>query len=148
MCALPRPTVADRDEPWPKAEAIPLFHREIRERLSPTALALLLARAEIYVEGGTATGRSAKGAFMGSAMLTLDLSTTEGRLRPPHDTRMAERLAAALADDPGARMALVARALEATRERLSVPCGLEAGEPKIRVDGARVHVDLELEGRS
>jgi hypothetical protein len=55
---------------YPVESSLPLFQHEVTERLSPTALELLLSKADIYVEGGSAKGASAKGAFYGSAMLT------------------------------------------------------------------------------
>jgi hypothetical protein len=133
---------------WPQAETLPLFRREVRERLSRTALACLLARAEVHVEGGLVRGRSAKGAFLGTAMITIDLPAAADRLRPPHDEATARRLAEALLEDAVAQRALTDRALEVARARLSVPRNLRALAPQIRADGARVHVDLELEGRA
>jgi hypothetical protein len=41
-----------------QTEALPLFHREVRERLSPTALQLLLDRAETFVMGRPAARSS------------------------------------------------------------------------------------------
>ncbi len=146
MCALPKPSIARGDGAWLQEESLPLFQREVRERLSPTALAFLLSRAEIFVEGGTASGRSAMGAFLGSAMMTLDLGGAGERLRPPHDEKAAQRLGSALTEDQGARRALVAHALEIARARLSAPVDLRGSELKIRVEGCRVHIDLELEG--
>jgi hypothetical protein len=141
MCAKP---IAVADSPFVQAETLPLFHREVHERLSPTALSLLLERAEIFVEGATTTGSSARGTFLGSALLTLDLASAE-RLRPPRDAAAAARLAAVLADDGDARTLIVGRALEVARARLAAPAGLRAGELSVRTDGSRVLVDLELE---
>lgn len=125
---------------------MPLFQREVREQLSPTALAYLLSRAEIFVEGGTTSGHSAAGAFLGSAMMTLDLSAAGDRLRMPRDGGAAERLASALAEDAPARAALVAYALEVARARLATPFDLHGEALKIRVEGCRVHIDLDLAG--
>ena len=142
MCASPARRV---DLALPQAETLPLFQREVRERLSPTALELLLSRAEIFVEGAAATGASARGAFLGTALLTFDLPALAGRLRPPLDGAAALRLAAALQADPAALRALCVRALAAARARLAAPASLRAGEPTLRADGARVLVDVELE---
>jgi hypothetical protein len=127
-----------------QAETLPLFHREVRERLSLTALAAVLAQAEILVEGGNASGASARGAFLGSAMVTIDVATLEGRLRP-HDEETARRLAMALADDEAANAAVVHHILEVARARLSPREALRAGELRIRGEGTRVLVDVELE---
>jgi hypothetical protein len=141
MCARPR---ALDDRPFVPAETLPLFHREVRERLSPTALQLLLDRAEIFVEGSAARGSSAHGAFLGTAMVTLDLAAAADRVRPLSDGAM--RLCAAFADEPEARRAIVARVLEAARSRLASPGPLRASAPRFRVDGDRVLVDFDLDG--
>ena len=120
---------------------LPLFYREVTERLSPTALELLLAKADIYVEGGSATGASAKGAFYGSAMLTLDLATD--KLRAPVDA--AQRLCTALEADKQARRAVTTRVLDVARARLVVPDDVMTGALHCRVDGARLLIDVELE---
>jgi hypothetical protein len=141
MCAKP---LAVSEGPFVQAETLPLFHREVRERLSPTALQVLIERAEIFVEGATSKGSSARGTFLGSALLTLDLAGAE-RLRMPRDAATAARLGALLADDTAARALIIARALEVVRARLAAPAGLRAGELSVRTDGTRVLVDLELE---
>src|SRR4051794_3884396 len=103
MCAKPCSPGAN----FVQTETLPLFHREVRERLSPTALELLLGRAEIFVEGGTASGASAGGAFLGSAMLTLDLERMADRLRSPIDGSLAARFCTALEQDAAARHLVV-----------------------------------------
>ena len=143
MCAKP---LALDDSPFVPAETLPLFHRELRERLSPTALQLLLDRAEIFVEGAAATGASAHGAFLGSAMVTFDLAAMTDRLRPLDDG--ANRLRAAFEEEPDARRAIVGRVLDAARSRLSSPTPLRASAPRFRVDGARVLVDFDLDGEA
>src|SRR5690348_10375265 len=102
MCALP---ISGKDL-LPQEERLPLFHQELRERLSPTALALLLSRAEVFVEGGAATGASAQGAFYGTAMMTLDLSACVDRLRATLDEATTERLRLALVADEEARASI------------------------------------------
>jgi hypothetical protein len=140
MCALAASSVDPA-----QAEMLPLFSRQVRERLSPTALGLVLAQAEIFVEGGAARGTSAGGVFLGSAMLTIDLPSLQGRLRAPLDEETAQRLTAALADDAEARAQVSARVLEVARARLSA-AALRVGELRVRAEGARVLVDVELEG--
>jgi hypothetical protein len=141
MCAKP---LALDDSPFVPAETLPLFHREVRERLSPTALQLLLDRAEIFVEGGAASGTSANGAFLGTAMVTIDLDAAADRLRPLADG--AQKLCAALRDEADARRTIIARVLEAARARLSSSSPLRASAPRFRVDGARVLIDFDLDG--
>jgi hypothetical protein len=142
MCAK---ALALEDPVFMHGESLPLFEREVRQRLSATALVLLLDRAEIFVEGAAATGRSARGAFFGSAMLTFDLAAAADRLRPPHDERTAARLRDALRQDTRAHALIVARVLEAARARLAAPPGLRAGPIRLRSEGARVLIDLDLD---
>ena len=141
MCAKP----IALDGPFVHADTLPLFQREVREALSPTALQRLLSRAEVFVEGGTASGGSARGAFMGTAMLTLDLDAVADRLRAPHDAEMAQKLCTALGADPNAKRAIIRHALEVARARLAAPVNLRGGELTLRTHGARVLIDLELE---
>ena len=139
MCALS----TSAPQPYPEEPSLPLFRREVTERLSLTALDVLLEHAEIFVEGGQGSGPSAGGAFFGSAMLTLDLR--QERLRPPHDEATCLRLGEALKDDARARRALVRRALEVGRARMDLPDDVRAGALRCRVDGGKLLVDLELE---
>lgn len=139
MCAFP----AAASPHYPEEPTLPLFRREVTERLSMTALDLLLQHAEIFVEGGTGSGASAGGAFSGSAMLTMDLR--HERLRPPHDEAMCRRLCEALSGDPRAKKAVVQRALEVGRARLDVPDDVRAGALRCRVDAHRLLVDVDLE---
>ncbi|MEO6950289.1 MAG: hypothetical protein ABI321_00645 [Polyangia bacterium] len=129
--------------PYPEEPTLPLFRREVRERLSLTALDLLLQHAEIFVEGGASSGSSAGGAFFGSAMLTIDLR--HERLRLPQDEAMCRRLCEALHDDARARKAVVQRALEIGRARMDLPDDVRAGQLRCRVDDHKLLVDLDLE---
>jgi hypothetical protein len=141
MCALPKPHAAATSG----AEAtLPLFYREERLRLSPTALELLLSRADVWVEGSVVTKGSAKGRFLGSAMLTLDLAAAADRLRPPRDADAADRLFRVVQDDKAVRKRIAAHALATARTRLSPPHDLVVGEWSAKVDGTRVLIDMEL----
>jgi len=130
---------------YPAEATLPLFQREVTERLSASALELLLSRAEVFVEGGAVKGGSAAGAFYGSAMLTLDLERCADRLRAPLDEVATKKLCAAIDHDRDARRAVTARALDVARARLVVPDDVKSGALRCRVDGARLYIDVELE---
>ncbi len=66
--------------PLARVERITLFEREVRERLSRSALALLFAGVEVIAEGQR-SHRGGKEVFFGSTMLTLDLSKVAGAVR-------------------------------------------------------------------
>ncbi len=145
MCALPKPQQPKPQQVrWSEETTVPLFYREERLRLSPTALQLLLARADAWVEGNTITKGSAKGRFLGTAMLTLDLAAAADRLRPPHDEAIAKKLMSVLQEDAALRAEVAAHAIAIARTRLAPPHDLVAGDCSFRVDGARVLIDLDL----
>jgi hypothetical protein len=125
-------------------ERITLFEREVRERLSRSALALLFAGVEVIAEGQR-SHRGGKEVFFGSTMLTLDLSKVAGAVRDACDARCAQRIATLLGQDADARATIEAIAARET-ERLAGarPTSLVT-EVKVRARGAIVHVDVDVE---
>ena len=85
-------------KPMARAVRIALFQREIRVRLSPAALDLLFARAEVISEGQRAM-RGGRDSYFGSTMLTLDLPSLAPLLSDACDAGTARRLAALLESD-------------------------------------------------
>src|SRR5207237_442114 len=86
-------------KPMARAVRIALFQREIRVRLSPAALDLLFARADVISEGQRAV-RGGRDSYFGSTMLTLDLPSLAPLLSDACDAGTARRLAALLEGDP------------------------------------------------
>jgi hypothetical protein len=120
---------------------VALFEREIRLRLSSAALEILFDHAEVLSEGQ----RSGAGYF-GSTMVTIDLSRAAEVLREPCDASSARRVAELCALDPrvkarakGLATSEAAARAGARLERLTV-------DVKTRAVGARVHIDLDVEG--
>ncbi len=95
--AAAQPALAAR-RPMARATQIALFEREVRERLSRTALDLVLSRAEVISEGQRSM-RNGRDAYFGSTMLTIDLPSLELLLRDACDAGTARRLAALLETD-------------------------------------------------
>jgi hypothetical protein len=123
---------------------ISLFEREVREHLSQAALDALFARAEILSEGETST-IGGKRVFVGSTMLTCDMLALEPILREPADVGTASRLAPLLAKEPSlpARtQAIVKREVE--RLAHAQPKTVR-GETRIRHQGTRVFLDIDVE---
>ncbi len=143
----PTPAAALARRPMARARRIAAIEREVRERLSPTALEALLEAAEVISEGQVAVGDDGAPRYYGSTMVTLDLPRLAGVLREPCDALLARRLAALLGRD-GAAQARV-RALGATEaaRRAGGPLVGAETEVRVRVEGPRVFLDVDVEGR-
>jgi hypothetical protein len=141
----PAVTLALGLRPMARVERIALFEREVRERPSRAALELVFRRAEVISEGQRAN-RDGRPVYFGSTMLTLDLETLGPALREACDAGAARRLAALLAGDPSvtARVKTIA-----TREATRLAGGrlrTIATEIKVSARGARVFIDVDVEG--
>jgi hypothetical protein len=137
-----RPELALR--PLLRARHVSLFEREVRERLTRSAVELLFGAAEVISEGQRTT-RGGSTTFAGSTMLTIELRKLAGVLREAADARAAQRLAALLGRDAGARAR--ARAIahkEVERLAGARPRALEA-EVRVRARGTTVFVDVDVE---
>jgi hypothetical protein len=131
--------------PLARVQRIALFEREVRERLSRAALDLVFERAEVMSEGQQST-RAGKPVYFGSTMLTIDLEALAPQLRDSCDAGTARRLATLLTNDAAvaARVKSVAKR-EAARiagKRLEAV----ATEVKVSARGARIFIDVDVEG--
>jgi hypothetical protein len=130
--------------PMARATRIALFEREVRERLSRTALELVLSRAEVISEGQRST-RNGRDAYFGSTMLTIDLPSLELLLRDACDAGTARRLADLLQSDAQAVASVEALA---GREASRV-CGARPNAVRthvaIRAQAAKVFIDIDVE---
>lgn len=133
---------------WARVRRIRLIRREIRESLSPGALDLLLAHAELQVEGSAEIGEDPRGVapttrVYATLMLTIDLSRCADHFREPADVATAERVAELMRETTAVRTRLLALA----RPQLAALAGVDEDrleislEPQVRVDGVRVLVD-------
>ncbi len=130
--------------PMARAERMTLFEREVRERLSRSALALLFAQAAVISEGQISEG-AAGPVFSGSTMMTMELAKIAETVRDACDARCAQRLATLLAADPAAQERIRAIAAgEAERIAKRRPRAVET-EIKVRARGATVFVDVDVE---
>jgi hypothetical protein len=127
-----------------RARQIALFEREVHERLSPSAIDLVLRRAQVLSEGQRAT-RAGHDVYCGSTMLTIDLADMAAVLRDACDAGCAARLATQLRTDKAAiaRVQTVA-ANETERLAANRPKSLTA-EIRVRNQGSRVFVDVDVE---
>jgi hypothetical protein len=141
---VPRPTPAYELRPMAQARRIPLIEREIREHLSRAALDAVFAQAEVISEGEAARAGS-QAQFLGSTMLTFDVAALAELVREPADEGTARRLAALLANDPsldGRIETMVRREVE--RMTHQAPRAVR-GETRIRTQGTRVYLDIDVE---
>src|SRR5688572_18211958 len=131
--------------PLARVQRIALFEREVRERLSRAALDLVFERAEVMSEGQKST-RAGQPVYFGSTMLTIDLEALGPVLREVCDAGTARRLGKLLAGDSAvaARVKTIA-AREAARIAGARLHGL-AAEMKVNAKGARVFIDVDVEG--
>ena len=130
--------------PMARATRIALFEREVRERLSRTALDLVLSRAEVISEGQRSL-RNGRDAYFGSTMLTIDLPSLELLLRDECDAGTARRLADLLQADAQAMAGIEALAArEAARVCGAVPAAVRT-HVAIRAQAAKVFIDIDVE---
>jgi hypothetical protein len=123
---------------------IALFEREVRERLSSSAVDLLLKRAQVISEGQRER-RGGRDAFFGSTMLTLDLPALSMLFREPCDASTARRLAALLEGNDQVIQAIRLLAdREAERLAGGRPRHIET-QIRIHAQGAKVFVDVDVE---
>jgi hypothetical protein len=123
-----------------------LFEREVRERLSGSALQILFSRAEVMAEGQRSV-RAGAPVFFGSTMLTFDVARLADVVRDDCDARCAQRLAALLRTDPRALARIRTIATRETERLVGAPPADVATELKVRARGTTVFVDVDVEAR-
>ena len=130
--------------PMVQVRRIALIEREVREHLSQAALDAIFARSQVISEGEVSTGQG-KTVFLGSTMLTCDVSALGEILREPADEGTARRMAALLAQEASldARAQTIVRR-EVERITRSKPKSVR-GETRIRVRGTCVFLDIDVE---
>lgn len=130
--------------PMVRVERISLFEKEVRERLSRSALDLVFAAAEVMAEGQR-TAKAGRDTFFGSTMLTIDLARVAPDVRDACDARAAQRLAALLADEPAAQARAKAMAARETERVAGSRPKVITTEIKVRARGTTVYVDIDVE---
>jgi hypothetical protein len=144
----PQPKVQNLDlqpKPMVRVTRVPLFEREVRERLSNAAVEVLLARAQVLAEGQRSQSPTAKQAFFGSIMITVDLAGLEGALRDDCSDESARRVAEMMSTD-----ARVTRKLRQIAEReasrlAETAIRVHSADVRVRAEGTRVFVDIDVE---
>jgi hypothetical protein len=130
--------------PMAQVRRIALIEREVREFLSQAALDVVFARMHVISEG-EASAAGGKRVFVGSTMLTCDVSSLAEILREPTDEGTTRRLAALLTKEPTLErriQAVVRREVE--RIAGALPKSVR-GETRIRTQGTHLFVDIDVE---
>ena len=141
--ASPAKKIAPPRKPMARATRVSLFDREVRVRLAPVAVDVLLAEPRLLSEGQLEHDR-----YVGSTMLSIDLARTADRIAEPPDAATARRVAELFPDDERARALAKKIALrEAARAAGAAPLEAPQVDLRVRAAGAVVHLDLDVEAR-
>jgi hypothetical protein len=119
---------------------VALFEREVRYRLSASAVEILFETAEVLSEG-----ERRDGGYFGSTMITFDLGRLGTVVRESCDAASARHVAElAVADQ---RVRARARALAAADAALRAGAGLADVDTEFRARavGTRIHFDIDVE---
>jgi hypothetical protein len=133
-------------KPMARVTRIAIFEREVRERISLAALDLLLSRADVISEGQR-SARGERDAYFGSTMLTLDLPTVAVLVRESCDAGTARRLAELLEAEPQVKTRVEELAGREAARVAGVPLASVETHIAIRAQGAKVFVDVDVEGK-
>jgi hypothetical protein len=130
--------------PLVQVRRIALIEREVREYLSQAALDAVFDRSEVISEGEASIAQG-KTVFLGSTMLTFEVSLLGEILREAADEGTARRMATLLVKEPSldARTQTIVRG-EVERITGSKPKSVR-GETRIRVRGTQVFLDIDVE---
>jgi hypothetical protein len=131
-------------KPMVRATRVTLFEREMREKLSASAVEILFQRARVLSEGRRADSPTAGNAFFGSTMITIDLRELADLVRDAPDAATAEKLAALIDED--ARVAKRVRQIAALEAERLGGGAARAVEVRVRWEDAIVYIDADVEG--
>ena len=131
--------------PMARAARVTLFEREIKERLSVAAVEILFERARVLSEGKRSEAPTARDAYFGSTMITVDVAALGELVREACDARAAARVAELIRGEPR-----VTRRVQKIAEREAARlCGgavrVRAGEVRVRCQGTLVYLDVDVE---
>jgi hypothetical protein len=132
-------------KPMARVTRVPLFEREVRERLSNAAVEVLLGRAAVLAEGQRSQSATARHAFFGSIMITIELAGLDAALRDDCSPESARRVAEMMEVD--ARVLKKLRQLaEREASRLAgAAIRVHSADVRVRAEGTRVLVDIDVE---
>ena len=120
---------------------VALIAREIRERLSPAGFDLLLRGASRISEGQAQGAR-----YDGSTMITFDLEAARSEVRERCDVATAAHLARLLEREAALLARLRELAIGEARRIAGRPLYKLEADLRVRVEGCRVFVDIDVEG--
>jgi hypothetical protein len=132
-------------KPMARAARVTLFEREIKERLSLAAVEILFERARVLSEGKRCDAPTAREAYFGSTMITVDVGTLGELVRERCDAKSAQRIGELIRDD-----ARVLRRVQKVAEREAARLAegnvrVRAGEVRVRCQGTLIYLDVDVE---
>lgn len=131
--------------PMARAARVTLFEREVRERLSVAAVELMFERARVLSEGARSDAPTARRAYFGSTMITVDVAALGECVRERCDARAAERVAGMVASD-GRVLRRVQKIAEREAARLAGGAvRVRAGDVRVRWNGTLLYLDVDVE---
>jgi hypothetical protein len=133
-------------KPMARALKVTLFEREVREKLSASAVEILFQWATVISEGRRSQSPSAGDAFFGSTMLTIALADLRDIVRDTADAATAQRLALLMQDDARVQKRVRQIAAQEAERLAGGPCNARAVEVRLRTEGAVVYIDVDVEG--
>jgi hypothetical protein len=132
-------------KPMARVVRVPLFVEEVRERLSNAALEILFAHANVLAEGRRADSPTARRAFFGSVMITIDLASAAGELRDACSPEAAARVAVLLQEDARACKRLRQLAEQEASRLAGAAIRVHSADLRVRAAESRVLVDVDFE---
>ncbi len=132
-----------RRRPMASVQQLPVFKREIIEKISPAGFEVLLADARLISEGKVDGDHR----YYGSSMFTLDLSRPGPRIRTAGDPATAERMVELLKKDRKLKRRLEERGLEEASRIAGQALEDPVAELRMSIQGARVLLDVDVEGQ-
>ena len=141
--AQPSPKTA-APRPMAKAAQVGLFFREVRERLSESAVEILLDAAQVLSEGQRAQGARD---LYGTVMLTIDLTRIQDKVREPCDAATTARVASLMASDARVRRRVQQIARGEAQRLAGTRLGTVDVDVSVRAAGTKVYIDADLQAR-
>jgi len=131
--------------PMAQAARIPLFEREVRQRLSQAAVELLFEGAQVLCEGSLGAGATSATQFFGSVMVTILLDDLAAQVREAPTDDTAEKVAELMGGDARV-LGRLRRLAESEATRIAGrPVRVHSADVRIRAEGPRILVDIDIE---
>lgn len=130
-----------RKRPMAPVRRLPLFRRQVIERLSPAGVDACLQAARRISEGQI----GAQGRYFGATYFTIDLGALADTLREPPTAATAAQLARRLGREVAVKRRLTRIAVKEAADIAGVGLATPVAEVRVRAEGRCVLIDVDLE---